>query len=71
MTNLCPNAGNAKWCPNVGQQNDYKFGYHFDIMLKEFGHLLDGTPWNNPVVWFEQITCKPELAAHKSDCGKN
>ncbi|TVY82287.1 Endoglucanase-5, partial [Lachnellula suecica] len=31
-TNLCPNNGNAQWCPAVGGSNQYGYQYHFDIM---------------------------------------
>jgi len=50
VTNLCPNNGNAQWCPNVGGTNQYGYGAHFDIN--------GGVPgWDNPVVNYVQVAC--------------
>ena len=70
VTNLCLPAGNEKWCPVAGKVNSFGFPYHFDLMLKDFGSLLDGTPWDNPVVWFKQVECG-KYADHLKDCKNN
>jgi hypothetical protein len=40
VTNLCPNNGNAQWCPAVGGTNQYGYSAHFDIMSN--GNFLWG-----------------------------
>ena len=51
VTNLCPNSGNAQWCPTVGGTNQYGYSYHFDIMAQS--EVLG----DNPVVDFEEVAC--------------
>ncbi len=62
MDNLCPNAGNAQWCPTVGGTNQYGFAYHFDIMAqsKVFG--------DNAVVEAEPIPCPGQAATDWEQC---
>ncbi|KZV86583.1 hypothetical protein EXIGLDRAFT_653052 [Exidia glandulosa HHB12029] len=55
VTNLCPNNGNAQWCPTVGGKNQYGFSAHFDIMSN--GNFL----WDNAVVNYTQVSC-PSVA---------
>lgn len=37
---LCPNNGNAQWCPTVGGKNQYGYAAHFDILS---GGLINGS----------------------------
>lgn len=62
VTNLCPNNGNAVWCPNVGDTNQYGYSYHFDIMAQNqvFG--------DNVVVDFEPIACPGQAVADWGTC---
>ncbi|KAI1323660.1 glycoside hydrolase [Xylariaceae sp. FL0255] len=62
VTNLCPNNGNAQWCPAVGGTNEYGYSYHFDIMAQSevFG--------DNPVVNFESITCPSAAVSDFQQC---
>lgn len=62
VTNLCPNNGNAQWCPTVGGTNQYGYSYHFDIMAQSevFG--------DNPVVDFEEVTCPGTATSDYSQC---
>ncbi|UKZ78294.1 Endoglucanase-5 [Trichoderma virens FT-333] len=62
VTNLCPNNGNAVWCPNVGGTNQYGYSYHFDIMAENqvFG--------DNVVVDFEPIACPGQAVADWGTC---
>ncbi|KAI0476061.1 RlpA-like double-psi beta-barrel-protein domain-containing protein-containing protein [Xylariaceae sp. FL0804] len=62
VTNLCPNAGNAQWCPEAGATNEYGYGYHFDIMAESevFG--------DNPVVSFESVDCPSGAASDYAQC---
>jgi endoglucanase len=62
ITNLCPNNGNAQWCPVVGGTNEYGYSYHFDIMAESevFG--------DNAVVNFEQVTCPSAAVSDFSQC---
>lgn len=57
VTNLCPNNGNAQWCPTVGGTNQYGFSAHFDIMSQ--GNFL----WDNAVVNYTQVAC-PSAASN-------
>jgi endoglucanase len=62
VTNLCPNNGNAQWCPAVGGKNEYGYSYHFDIMAESevFG--------DNPVVNFEEVTCPSAATSDYKNC---
>jgi hypothetical protein len=65
-TNLCPNNGNAQWCPNVGGKNQYGFQYHFDIMASSsaIGQVLG----DNPVVNFESVSCPGAASSDYQQC---
>ncbi|KKO98959.1 hypothetical protein THAR02_08923 [Trichoderma harzianum] len=65
VTNLCPNNGNAQWCPVVGGTNQYGYSYHFDIMAQNqvFG--------DNVVVDFEPIACPGQAVADWGTCQCN
>ena len=62
LTNLCPNEGNAEWCPAVGGTNEYGYSYHFDIMTQTevFG--------DNVVVDFEQVACPGQATSDFDQC---
>ncbi|KAJ5619200.1 glycosyl hydrolase family 45 protein [Penicillium lagena] len=62
VTNLCPNNGNAQWCPTVGGTNQYGYSYHFDIMAQSevFG--------DNPVVNFEPVACPGQATSDWETC---
>ncbi len=62
VTNLCPNNGNAQWCPVVGGTNQYGYSYHFDIMAENeiFG--------DNPVVNFEPVACPGQATSDWEQC---
>jgi endoglucanase len=62
LTNLCPNNGNAQWCPVVGGTNAYGYSYHFDIMATSsvFG--------DNPVVDFQQVACPSAAVSDFAQC---
>ena len=62
VTNLCPNNGNAQWCPVVGGTNQYGYSYHFDIMAESeiFG--------DNPVVNFEPVACPGQATSDWEQC---
>jgi len=62
VTNLCPNNGNAQWCPTVGGTNQYGYSYHFDIIAESevFG--------DNPVVNFEEVSCPGAASSDFSQC---
>ncbi|EHK18650.1 glycoside hydrolase family 45 protein [Trichoderma virens Gv29-8] len=62
VTNLCPNNGNAQWCPTVGGTNQYGYSYHFDIMAKTpvFG--------DNVVVDFEPVVCPGQATSDWETC---
>lgn len=62
VTNLCPYNGNERWCPSVGQSNEYGFKYHFDIMAESavFG--------DNAVVEFEPVACPGQAATNWEQC---
>lgn len=62
VTNLCPNNGNAPWCPAVGGKNRYGFGYHFDIMAK------DQVLGDNVVVDFEEVSCPGQASTDYKQC---
>ena len=62
VTNLCPNNGNAQWCPTVGGTNQYGYSYHFDIMAQS--EVLG----DNPVVDFEEVTCPGTMTSDYSQC---
>ncbi|KZV86720.1 hypothetical protein EXIGLDRAFT_840544 [Exidia glandulosa HHB12029] len=62
VTNLCPNNGNAQWCPAVGGKNQYGFSYHFDIMSN--GNFI----WDNAVVDFKQVACPSNAMTDFSQC---
>jgi len=62
ITNLCPNQGNAQWCPTVGGTNQYGYSYHFDIMSN--GNFI----WDNAVVSFEQVSCPSSALSDFSQC---
>ncbi|KAL6792682.1 glycoside hydrolase family 45 protein [Trichoderma sp. SZMC 28012] len=62
VTNLCPNNGNAQWCPVVGGTNQYGYSYHFDIMAQNeiFG--------DNVVVDFEPVACPGQATSDWETC---
>ncbi|PNP47913.1 hypothetical protein TGAMA5MH_00965 [Trichoderma gamsii] len=62
VTNLCPNDGNAQWCPTVGGTNQYGYSYHFDIMAQNqvFG--------DNVVVDFEPVACPGQATSDWETC---
>ncbi|KAK1249601.1 hypothetical protein MKX08_009604 [Trichoderma sp. CBMAI-0020] len=62
VTNLCPNNGNAQWCPTVGGTNQYGYSYHFDIMAQSevFG--------DNVVVDFEPVACPGQATSDWQQC---
>ncbi|KAL6692403.1 glycoside hydrolase family 45 protein [Trichoderma pleuroticola] len=62
VTNLCPNNGNAQWCPTVGGTNQYGYSYHFDIMAQNeiFG--------DNVVVDFEPVVCPGQATSDWETC---
>jgi endoglucanase len=62
VTNLCPNNGNAQWCPTVGGTNQYGYSYHFDIMAQNqvFG--------DNVVVDFEPVACPGQATSDWETC---
>lgn len=62
VTNLCPNDGNAQWCPTVGGTNQYGYSYHFDIMAQNqvFG--------DNVVVDFEPVACPGQATSDWESC---
>ncbi|TAQ91019.1 hypothetical protein B7494_g624 [Chlorociboria aeruginascens] len=62
VTNLCPSASNAQWCPSVGGTNQYGYSYHFDIMAQNaiFG--------DNPVVNFEPVACPGQATSDWGTC---
>ena len=62
VTNLCPNNGNAQWCPAVGGTNQYGYSYHFDIMAQS--EVLG----DNPVVDFEEVACPGAMTSDYSQC---
>ncbi|KAF3771436.1 family 45 glycoside hydrolase [Cryphonectria parasitica EP155] len=66
VTNLCPNSGNAEWCPVVGGTNEFGYEYHFDIMASSsaLGEILG----DNPIVTFESVTCPSAATADWEQC---
>ena len=66
VTNLCPNAGNAQWCPNPGSTNNYGFEYHFDLMASNSG--LSEVLGDNPIVNFSQVSCPSAASTDYSQC---
>ncbi|RDW89234.1 hypothetical protein BP6252_01266 [Coleophoma cylindrospora] len=62
VTNLCPNNGNAQWCPAVGGTNDYGYSYHFDIMASSevFG--------DNVIVDFASVSCPTTATTDYAQC---
>ncbi|KAL6852129.1 endoglucanase-5 [Trichoderma novae-zelandiae] len=62
VTNLCPNNGNAQWCPVVGGTNQYGYSYHFDIQAASevFG--------DNVVVDFEPVACPGQATSDWETC---
>ncbi|KAF8851802.1 glycoside hydrolase [Acephala macrosclerotiorum] len=62
VTNLCPNNGNAQWCPAVGGTNEYGYSYHFDINANSevFG--------DNVVVDFTEVACPSTAVSDYSQC---
>ncbi|ORY71137.1 RlpA-like double-psi beta-barrel-protein domain-containing protein-containing protein [Pseudomassariella vexata] len=62
VTNLCPNSGNAQWCPNAGATNQYGFSYHFDIMAQ------NPVLGDNAVVDFEETSCPGAAASDFAQC---
>jgi endoglucanase len=62
VTNLCPNNGNAQWCPQPGSTNQYGYSYHFDITAQNevFG--------DNPVVNFELVACPGQATSDWETC---
>jgi len=57
VTNLCPNNGNAQWCPNPGQVNQYGYGAHFDLMDENMDGKITAIGWNNPGVTYKRVAC--------------
>lgn len=68
ITNWCPHKDNTQWCPEPGGTNQYGMQYHFDVMLNPLGKLHDNTVWDNPIVDFKQISCKPLEHFYKDTC---
>jgi hypothetical protein len=66
ITNLCPNQGNAQWCPNPGQENEYGFEYHFDIMASNSG--LSPIIGDNPIVNFQSVACPGVASSDYGQC---
>ncbi|KAF8321601.1 glycoside hydrolase [Clavulina sp. PMI_390] len=64
VTNLCPNNGNAQWCPKVGGLNQYGYSAHFDIMSTG----LVGGVWDNPVVSYTKVACPTTAANDYKQC---
>jgi len=62
VTNLCPNNGNAQWCPTVGGTNQYGYSYHFDIMASS--EVLG----DNAVVDFEAVSCPSAASTDFAQC---
>ncbi|CAN8100534.1 unnamed protein product [Discula destructiva] len=62
VTNLCPYAGNAVWCPQSGSKNQYGFEYHFDIMAQS--QVLG----DNPIVEFEETSCPGAASSDFGQC---
>jgi len=62
VTNLCPYNGNAVYCPNPGQKNQYGYSYHFDLNAQSeiFG--------DNPVVNFQSVACPSAAVADFKQC---
>jgi len=57
ITNLCPYNGNAQWCPNPNNANQYGYHQHFDLMDPNMSGWVDSIGWNNPVVTYKQVAC--------------
>ncbi|KAG8874077.1 hypothetical protein FRB98_008662 [Tulasnella sp. 332] len=71
VTNLCPNAGNANWCPNIGGTNAYGYTAHFDINNASGNGGWSSLGWNNPIVNYQPIACPsplPTLYANAATC---
>ena len=66
VTNLCPNAGNAQWCPNPGQENQYGYEYHFDIMASS--SAVSPIIGDNPIVTFQSVDCPSTATSDYSQC---
>ncbi|KAJ4407860.1 Endoglucanase-5 [Gnomoniopsis sp. IMI 355080] len=66
VTNLCPNSGNAQWCPVDGGTNEYGYSYHFDIMASSsaLGEILG----DNPVVNFSEVACPSAATTDYDQC---
>ncbi|KAI0547816.1 glycoside hydrolase [Xylaria curta] len=62
VTNLCPNNGNAQWCPQPGGRNQYGYEYHFDLMAQ---HEIFG---DNPVVNFQSVPCPGAAVSDYNQC---
>ncbi|KAB5560100.1 glycoside hydrolase [Coniochaeta sp. 2T2.1] len=62
VTNLCPHAGNERWCANAGSTNNYGYQYHFDIQA------TSPVLGDNPVVNFEQVACPSQALTDYKQC---
>jgi endoglucanase len=62
ITNLCPYNGNQVWCPNPGQENQYGYNYHFDIMAQQ------PVIGDNPIVNFESVDCPGDGDSDYAQC---
>ena len=66
VTNLCPNSGNAQWCPQPGAKNTYGYEYHFDLMASSSG--LGEIMGDNPVVNFTSVACPSQATSDFAQC---
>ena len=66
VTNLCPNNGNAQWCPQPGGKNQYGYEYHFDLMASSSS--LGAVLGDNPVVNFTSVACPSKANSDFAQC---
>lgn len=66
VTNLCPNNGNAQWCPQPGSENQFGYKYHFDLMASS--SALNEIIGDNPIVNFESVACPGQASSDYSQC---
>jgi len=52
VTNLCPDAG---WC--TAPVNTYGYTAHFDMMDYNMNGIITAQGWDNPEVYYYQVTC--------------
>ncbi|KAG8998431.1 hypothetical protein FRB94_006899 [Tulasnella sp. JGI-2019a] len=63
VTNLCPNAGNANWCPVAGSVNAYGYSAHFDINSGSGNGGFGSLGWNNPIVTYNAVACPTSVSS--------